>query len=197
MTLKIRELTNFPRGAALRGTTRAATLTKSAFIDFAELKGPEIELKLHRPAGTGKLSIRVSAVFQEKGNREFELSFPSLDKNEEVFQNRVASLTANLAVAQQNLTAAQNELSIALNTTPRNFEEKSALERRILELRKLVTKLRGQVQGLEREIPTQQARVAAVPSMREFLGELHQNARVRFAICATSRDKEIVLAESE
>jgi len=87
--LKIRSLDQFTQGAKLRGSASLLEAAKPVFIEFTEMKGPLIELRLLQQPRTKALHVRLEPVFHESVAREFELTLASLKKSEAAQQKVV------------------------------------------------------------------------------------------------------------
>jgi hypothetical protein len=187
IVLKIRELSNFDRGGKLRGDTRSLALGKTAFIDFGELPGAEIELRFALAPSGGGLILRSESVFKEKSRRNFDLTYAALEKERVEVDQLFSNMQTELAALKSRHETAKRNLR---NLPP------TATRPQIVAAASLVSSLGQQIAALERNMPVQKARLDAVPSVKAFMDFLHERATIKFSVCAIAGDQEIVLAES-
>jgi len=186
IVLKIRELSNFDRGGKLRGDTLMLALGKTAFIEFGDMPGAEIELRFALAPAGGGLILRSESVFKEKSRRNFDLTYSALEKERMEVQRLYSSMQAELIALKRNHETAK--------TTLRNLPP-TATRPQIVAAASLVSSLGQQVAAAERTIPIQKARLDAVPAVKAFMDFLHERATIKFSVCAIAGDKEVILAE--
>jgi hypothetical protein len=191
VVMKIQELVNFASGGKVRGTIRPLTIGKTAIIEFTEMPGAQIDLRFVGPSPKN-IVIRTDAIFRERGDRDFELTFPRLEKFEESFETLLASANRESTNLQNSLNAARANVQ-SLQSAPASPSRNVQLAAASV----TAERLSQQLIRVQKQAGEYQARLRAVPGVRTFMQALHHRATIRFSICATSGDKEIVLAESE
>ena len=187
IVLKIRELSNFARGGKLRGDTRTLALGKTAFIEFDDMPGVEIELRFVLAPAGGGLILRSESVFKEKSRRNFDLTYSALEKERTEVERLYSTMQSELAALKSRHETAKTNLR---NLPP------TATRPQIVAAASLVSTLGQQVAAIERTMPALKARLDAVPSVKAFMDFLHERAAIRFSVCAIAGDKEVVLADS-
>jgi hypothetical protein len=162
-------------------------LGKSAFIDFGEMPGAEIELRFALAPTGGGLILRSESVFKEKSRRNFDLTYAALEKERMEVDRLYSSMQAELVALKGRHETAKANLR---NLPP------TATRPQIVAAASLVSTLGQQIAATERNMPAQKARLEAVPSVKAFMDFLHERATLKFSICAIAGDKEVILAES-
>ena len=186
IVLKIRELSNFARGGKLRGDIRTLALGKTAFIEFTDMPGAEIELRFVLAPAGGGLILRSDSVFKEKSRRNFDLTYAALEKEQAEVERQFSTMQSELIALKSSLETAKTNLK---NLPP------TATRPQIVAAASLVSTLGQQVATIERALPAQKARLDAVPSVKAFMDFLDKRATIQFSVCAIAGDKEVVLAE--
>jgi hypothetical protein len=208
--LTIDELIYFPDGTKIRGEVETAPAGKPLVIDFAFISGPQLEVTcVHIPASK-KLQLRVEPVFEEFGNREFDLTFPRLDKLESVTRSSIVRVEnelqmlarakytrglgdpgGELVVAQANLRSLQS--SGPYSDFPREHARKASLTRAA----NLVGELSKRVGRAQGEMPKLAARLSAVPNVRQFMESIHQRGEIHYTIHAERNGIRTVLVQAK
>jgi hypothetical protein len=197
LVFRIHELKGFARGGKLRGGATTFPITRPAIIEFDEVRGAEVELRLLRMATSGKFTLRVEPVFREGSNKEFDLTLPRLDKFKDALEASLAKAQAEIPVLQKNLSAAKTTLRNLQGRQSSNIQEEAVRRPQIVAAAALVDRTSQRIARLQKQAAESQARLAAVPEMRSFIQSLHKNATVKFAICADLGDKELLLVDAQ
>jgi hypothetical protein len=185
-------LANF-EGGQLRGGTSVCEFSKSVFVDFEKMKGPQIEIQLLQQPKTKSLLIKQEGLFRESANRKFELSFHSLDKAERAQQKVLSEANAARSQAQSLLTNAQTRLQQLLANPPAPALQ-GPWQAEIAACRTTIAAAPKTFERLDAQITESNARLAAVPAIRGFISSLHKKATIEYLISAVDGDDELVLA---
>src|SRR5262245_6808757 len=97
MRLKSLSLDDFPLGTLIRGGDKEREYNKSVLIDFVEMKGAQVRLRLLQQPKTKALLIRAEPTIKESASREYEMTMTGFDKLE-------AAQTRLLAESQVRIT---------------------------------------------------------------------------------------------
>jgi hypothetical protein len=194
--LRIRDVANFSQGGKLRGDASAFALGKTAIIEFSEMPGAKVEVRLVKLTGS-KLAVRADAVFEERGDKDHELTFDHLEKVRASTQTSLSRARNDLSSVQSSLSSAQSNVRSLQSTTPSSLLEQQRIGAQLNAARAVVQRLNTQVVRLQKQIAEYQARLDAVPKIQEFMNSLHRRAKISFSVCAGDGSKEIVLAESD
>jgi hypothetical protein len=197
LCLKVRELVGFMQGAKLRGNVSSTPLLKPAVIEFADMPGAEIELRLLKHPTTGQLSVRAEPIFREAANRKYELTLPNLEKMRLAQEKALRNSQADLADAQSALSNAQAAIASLNSNRPKDIQQLAVWEPRLAAARSLSDRYGKRVSSLSQQVAEAGARLSAVPKLRDFLQSLHQRATIKYLVCAVAADKELVLVDAE
>jgi hypothetical protein len=197
LNLKIVELSGFERGGKLRGGVDKLPLGKTAYIEFTDMKGAQVELRFLRQSAAGKLLLRCEPVFKEGGDKEFELTLPRLDKFRAGHESSLAKANAEIPVLQKNLTDAQSTLRSLQSKRPSNVQEAAMRGPQIAAAASVVDRLGQRISRLQRQVAESQARLKAVPEVRAFIQSMHQRATIKYVLSAQCGDKELILVDGQ
>jgi hypothetical protein len=189
--VRVKQLINFPKGAKLRGDKDTFPFTRPVIIEFADMDGPELELRFVRLT-TGRVVAQLKPTYVETANRRFDLTLAGLQKLYDSQQKKLYKAQADLTNAQRMRSNAQ----IILQQSPPSDEG----QRVALALRKNVASRDFQasnraIQNAEEIIAEANARLNAIPTVQRFVESLHEVARVQFVIFAQAGKQELVLVE--
>lgn len=190
--LKVSGLHNFAGGAKFRNGIDKQSLDKRLFLEFDEVPGAEVEIKLWRRPTTGHLIVRLEPVFRERGDQE-PLTRPRLREVEQESSKAASRGNSDLNTAQSNLSSLNSQLRTALNWQPANPAQRDAKNKRITSLQGQIQRINNNIGDLQRHIAKHQARVAAVPKLRSFMESIHGRASIGFIIGADCGDKDLIL----
>src|SRR5439155_8447853 len=180
----------------LRGASSVA-VGKAAFIDFADMKGAQLELRFVRHSAGGKLLLRSEPVFKEGGDKAFELTLPRLEKFQAAHENTLAKANAELPVLKRNLSDAQTTVRDLQSRQSSNVQEEAMRRPQIVAAASVVERIAQRIGRLQRQIAESQARLSAVPDVRTFIQSLHKRATIRYIVSAECGDKELVLVDGQ
>jgi prefoldin subunit 5 len=197
LQLRVTQLQNFAKQAKLCGQTDTATFTKPAVIEFEQLRGAEIEVRLFRNSTTGKLEVRSEPVFRERGEREFELTRKRLDALERSVQATLGKLQAESSSLQSGVASLRRNLQTLNANPPSNFYEAKKRTEQVREINASIAKSLGRIDDLQRQMPRLQARLAAVPQVREFIDSLHERAAIHFVVAAPCGNHQLILIDAQ
>jgi len=197
LSLKIVELSGFDRGGKLRSGMNTLALGKTAYVEFAEMKGAQVELRFVRPSAAGKLLLRSEPVVKEGGDKEFELTLPRLDKFEAGHERSVTKAQAEIPGLQKTLSEAQSTLRSLQSKQPSNIQEEAMRRPQIVAAASVVDRLSQRIARLQRQVAESQTRLKAVPEVRTFVQSLHGRATIKYVVCAECGDKELILAAGQ
>lgn len=193
--IKVKQLTDFPAGAKLRGTTDTFAFTRPAVVEFTEMKGPELELGYLRLEKTGSIKVQLNPKYVEAANRKFGLTIPSLQELYDA-QQKVAQESKNtLNSAQSNLQTAQSRLQQLLTNRPSSFQAQGEWMRNVNNARQVVERLSKTIQNANENLAEANGRLEAVPKVRTFVESLHEKAKVQFVIFAKAGAHELLLVD--
>lgn len=195
IALRIVELSGFDRGGKLRGNAQMLPLGKTAFIEFAEMKGAQVELRFVRHSQAGKLILRADPVFKEPGDKEFELTFPRLDKLKAAQEEVLMRAQNTLSAAQAGFRSSKSALDQLKSNPPRTPAENANWQRQVSATIGDMERLNKRIRDMTKQIAESQTRLNAVPDVRAFLDTLHKRATIRYIVSAECGDKEVVLVD--
>jgi hypothetical protein len=212
VALTITELANFPEGTKVRGDATTAPAGKVLVIEFASIAGPRIEVRCLHNSGTSKIQLRVEPIFEEVGNRQFELTFSRLSglevgtkANLERVQNEIQMLArprrfdafgnvidpgGEIIVARESLRALQAQ---GYGDAPSEQNRKAAIVRHVNYLDSLSKRL----DRAQREVPKLTARLSAVPKVRDFMESIHQKAMIKYTISLEREGGQLLLVDAQ
>jgi hypothetical protein len=185
-------LGNF-EGGKLRGGASVCEFSKSVFIEFEKMKGPQIEVQLLQQPKTKALLIKLEGLFRESASRKFELSLRRLDKVQRAQENVLSEARAARSQAQALLTSAQSRLQQLLANPPAPALQ-AQWQAEIAACRTTIAAAPKTFERLDAQIAEAQARLAAVPQVLGFISSLHKKACIEYSIVAIDGDDEILLA---
>jgi hypothetical protein len=193
LLVRFKELEGFSRGAKIRGENDTGPFIRPLEIQFADIKGPEIEFRFVRQTN-GKLVMQVKPQFVEAANRKFDLTVPSLEKITRAQEKIRAEAQDTLVKAQSNLASAQSTLQSLNNNRPTDVQGQIAWNSRVSTTMTAINHLSGVIASATEKRAEAQARLNAVPEIRSLI-EAHKAARIKFQIVAKADAGEIILVD--
>jgi hypothetical protein len=175
---RFQELAGFSRGAKIRGDNDTVPFTRPIEIQFADIKGPEVEFRFVRQTN-GKIVIQVKPQFVEAANRKFDLTVPSVEKITRAQERIRAEAQDTILKAKANLASAQNTLQSLNNNRPTDVQGLSLWNSRVSATMTAINQLSGVIASANEKLAESQARLSAVPDIRNLI-EAHKSARIKF-----------------
>jgi hypothetical protein len=192
--VKVVELVGFSYGAKVHGDAESFALTRPVAIEFAEMKGPELELRFLRQS-SGRISVSMKPTFVEAANRKFDLTIPSLQKLTDAQQRHAQEAQAIINTAQNNLSVAQSTLQSLRNNPPSSLQDQNVWRRQVAAANAAINNLSATIAKSSKDLAEANQRLSSVPEIRGFLESIHKIARIKFAIYAQSGSHELVLVD--
>lgn len=190
------EVTTLPQGGAFENGTATAKPGKSVAIQFAELPGAEISLRLQQK-GTeeGKFTLRATPEFVEGPRLRFDLTRPKLAEMTKRWTEMGQKAALTIKQTQGRIAALQEQLedlegvsgNIAV-MTERTRQMKAVNDRMKIEVERLPTHRKRLLEA--------ETRLKAVPTVEKFLAS-HDQALISFRIVAQAGQDEVVLVEGK
>lgn len=194
LRLEVGKLIGFPEGATV--SQPLLEIGQDSKIEFADPAGAEIEIRFRRlPAG--ELMVQLEPVFRENRSRKFEMTIPRLDAMETGARNALREAEQELSQQKSRLSSQQSALRKLQNSPPSNPTLLPAWKGDIGSAEAQIKRTAGRITTLQKQIPTHKARLAAVPTMRQFLTNLNGQASIPFRLLAKSGDRDILLAAAD
>lgn len=187
------QLEGFLRGGKIRGESDTVAFTKPLIIEFADFKGPELELRFVRLT-SGKLSVHIKPMFVEAANRKFELTSPSVEKITRAQEKIRAEAQDTLTQAQANLVVAQRTLENLNANPPNDMQAQIGWRNRVAATATTIKQLTGVIANAKEKLEEAQNRLGAVPDIRGFLDQL-RSARIKYTIFAKAGSQELVVVD--
>lgn len=188
------ELTAAPPGSAWEGGVSTAGVNKPVVMQFAELPGAELSLRLQRKAGAGQFAVRATPEFMEGARIRYELTRPKLGEMTKRWTETGQKAALNIKQSQARVKALESQLE-DLNGVSGDI---SVMTERTRQMKAVRERIRHEVERLptyRKRLLESEARLKAVPTVEKFLSARDQLA-VPFRIIAQCGDERIVLAES-
>jgi hypothetical protein len=193
MRLKSLSLDDFPSGTVIRAGAKELEYNKSVFIDFVEMKGAQVRLRLLQQPKTKALFIRAEPTIKESASREYEMTMTGFDKLEAGQRKQLAESQIRVTQLTRALRDAQDSLDWLMLNKPSNPAQFAPWNTRVTAARADIGSMPGKIARANGQIVEAQARLSAIPDVRNFMNSLHKRATVHFALCATDGDAELVL----
>jgi hypothetical protein len=193
LRLEVGKLIGFPTGAAVSPQT--LEVGQDAKIQFADPVGAEIEIRFRRlPAG--ELVVQLEPVFRENRSKTFEMTLPRLDAMEKGATTALREAERELSLRKSDLTRQQSALRTLQKSPPKNPILVPAWKGDVGSAEAQIKRTVGRIAALQKQIPTHQARLAAAPSIRQFLTNLNGQASIPFRLVAKQGDRDLLLVNA-
>jgi hypothetical protein len=185
--------TNVASTAAFRHGAAHAQLDREVVIEFSDLPGAQVGIKLAK-VPQAPLGLIVEPRFKDGPAREYDLTFPQLEKSQRGIADALHEAKAKIPILSKNLTNAQSALRTAQGRTVRNGFE--ARQRGID-----VNRLEGVVRDANRRLiaareqeAEAQTRLNNVPKILAFMKSLN-GREFPFRVAVKSTAAELTLVE--
>jgi hypothetical protein len=185
--------TNVASTAAFRHGAAHAQVDREVVIEFSDLPGAQVGIKLSK-VPQAPLGLIVEPRFKDGPTREYDLTFPQLEKSQRGIADALQDARAKIPILSKNLTNAQSALRTAQGRTVRNGFE--ARQRGID-----VNRLEGVVRDANRRLTAAreqeaeaQTRLNNVPKILAFMKSLH-GREFPFRVAVKSTAAELTLVE--
>jgi hypothetical protein len=168
---------------------------KETKIAFKDPPGAEIGISFRKQA-SGNLLVRLEPVFREAGAKEFEMTLKRLETMEDGVTRALRAAEKELPTKQREVAALNNGYRKLKGNRPSNPLLIPAWQTELKEIGKDLDRAANRVETLQRLIPTQKARLKAVPKLRAFLSSMHQTAVIRMRVVVENGEQDLVLVDA-
>lgn len=185
-----------PKGGSFENGAANAVPGKTVVIQFAELPGAEISVRLQQKAAEpGTFTLRVTPEFVEGPKQRYELTRPKLTEMTKRWTEMGQKATLTIKQIQARTAALKEQLedlegvsgNIAV-MTERARQMKAVSERMKVEAERLPTHRKRLLEA--------EARLKAVPTVEKFLTS-HDQSPISFRVVAQVGQDQVVLAEGK
>jgi hypothetical protein len=187
------EVTTAPKGSAFEDGAASASVGKPVVIQFAELTGAEISLRLQQK-GTGQFTMRATPEFVEGPRLRFELTRPKLAEMTKRWNEMGQKAALTIKQTQARIAALQDQLD-ELSEVSGNI---SVMTERARQMKAVNERIKIEVERLpshRKRLVEAEARLKAAPKVEAFLAS-HDQSVISFRVIAQSGPDQIVLAEA-
>src|SRR5262249_15660554 len=197
MRLKSLSLDDFPSRTLIRGGAKELEYNKSVFIDFVEMKGAQVRLRLLEQPKTKAFLIRAEPTIKESASREYEMTMTRFDKLEAAQTRLLAESQVRITQLKRAFRDAQDSLDWLMLNKPSTPAQFAPWNTRVTAARADIGSFPGKIARVNAQIVETQARLAAIPDVRKFMTTLHRRSAVHFALCAADGDAELLLIANQ
>jgi hypothetical protein len=188
------EIKTPPRGGRFVDGAASAAVARPIVVQFAELRGAELSLRLQKLAGAGQLAVRSEAEFVEGPRLKYELTRPKLEEMSKRWREMSQKAAVTIKQTQSRITALQSQLGDVSSVSG----DLSVMAERTRQMKAIQERLKIEMERLpthRKRLAEAEARLQAVPTVEKFLDQ-HDQTAVAFRIIAQAGSDQIVLAES-
>jgi hypothetical protein len=191
--LQVHHLDELSPAARFRQASAEARFDREIVIEFDNLKGAEIGLKLAR-APAGSIAIVMDCRFQEGSARDFPLTYEQLQRTHYQASRSHGEALAKIAALQKSLKSAERQLDSTRRYVPADATEQ---QRKLTEILRIGTAMRDMNRRLEyahRQARAAKLRLNATPQVLAFLRSLDGRS-IPVRVLARSSMGEIVYVD--
>ncbi len=186
-------LTGFPAGAALKDDKRVLKLKERTTIEFAQFEGAVIQLEFRRLAASD-LQVVLRPEFRENSVDKFAMTLPRLAGLKAALETSIPEGEAKYVALGKDLKALDKQLR---DLGPRPGGAAFVVwQSNRTRIESSMSSCKSQASRLARRLPGMKARLAAVPAMQRFLGEMHQKASLTVKVYAECGDARLVMIDA-
>jgi hypothetical protein len=193
LRLEIAGLDGFAGEPKLQSDSLA--IGKETAIEFKNPPGAEIGISFRKQA-TGNLLVRLEPVFREAGAKEFDMTLKRLETMEDGVTRALRAAEKELPAKQREVAGLNNAYRRLKGNRPSNPLLVPAWQTELNEIGKDLDRAANRVATLQKLIPTQKARLKAVPQLRAFLSSMHQTAVIRMRVVVENGERDLVLVDA-
>jgi len=183
--------------AALPMGPRPTAPPSTGVIEFAEIPGLEIRIRVVRAEASGNLAFSIEPVFRENQN-DFDLRSPKrLDSLEGEVQKPHASAKQKLPVAEAKLNRARSDEEKHKANQPLENDRRRypGWQKKQREIADSVAEHDKEVQFLTKTLNGYQARVDAVTKIRSFAKDSDKKAKIGFIVYSECGQPDVLLVD--